>query len=125
MRANIGRALLLVALVVPLSGCPVQRVSLGIWLFTFSNGALTGLDIRNDGQAQAPDPLPPEATSGFGGTLAWVQDGQTFTLTQTQGIVSAEYVGTVDSRTSIVNGTWVQTVNGTTSAGGTWFAEKL
>jgi hypothetical protein len=125
MRSNIGRALLLVALVVPLSGCPVPGVSLGNWLFTFASGGLVGLDIRDAGQAQAPDPLPPEATSGFGGTLSWVQNGQTFTLMQVQGAVSAEYTGTVDSRNRIIDGTWTQTFNGSPSASGTWFAEKL
>ena len=128
MKYRFCRISLLITFLIVLSGCPGPRVSQGTWLFTVTDGiesAVVGVDIRIAGQAQAPDPLPLEADFGYGGTLSWAQNGQTFTLTRVQNTLTAEYIGTVDSSTSIIDGTWMDTVDGVPEKSGTWFAEKL
>jgi len=122
MKMRIGRISLLITMLVALSGCPLPSLALGNWLFTV-DGILVGVEIGSAGMAQTPNPLPPEADTNFNGTLSWVQNGSTFTLTQVTGGIIGEYTGTIDSSTSITNGTWMQTAGG--SASGTWFAEKL
>jgi hypothetical protein len=123
MKTRILSSLFLVVLLVSLSGCPNPAISKGVWLFTVDTDQFVGVEIGFGGMAQTPDPLPPEAETNFNGALSWVLNGSTFTLTQVSGGLIGEYTGTLDTSTSIINGTWMQTAGG--SASGTWFAEKL
>lgn len=124
MKARFFGGLFVIALLVSFSGCPRGIViSKGVWLFTVDGDVFVGLTLGNGGMAETPNPLPLEAETNFNGTLSWAQNGSTFTLTQVSGSLIAEYTGTVDTSTSIINGTWMQIAGG--SASGTWFGEKL
>jgi hypothetical protein len=127
MKARIFSALILVALVVPLSSCPrTPEVSPGVWLI-FTDTAAIGVELLANGVVQTPSPFPPEATASFpfgtGITILWTQDGSTFTITHVADSDVFVYNGTVDSSTSIIDGTMMQVVGGTAS--GTWSGLKL
>lgn len=121
--------LVLVAMVLPLSGCPTAppAIAIGTWLFTVSE---TGepdqhpaLVLLNGGQTQDPVPMPPQADSSFSGTSTWLQNGSSFVLNQVIGVNNElQYSGTVQSSTSM-SGTWMRTAGGIDS--GTWSAVKL
>ena len=127
MKTRIVPALLMAALLIPLSSCPrTPQVSLGVWLFNVEPGGVSGIELGPDGITQEPSPYPTLATAGpFIDTASWAQVGSTFTLTQMKNADSDVFVytGTVDSSTSIINGTWMQTVGGTLS--GLWSGMKL
>jgi len=112
MKARILSGLLLVALVVPLNSCPrTPEISPGVWLLSTDDLEI-GVELLANGIVQTPFPFPPEANASFltGSdiTISWTQDGSRFTLTIEVGsTVSTVYGGTVDSSTSIVDGTWL------------------
>lgn len=122
MKSRMSHAVLLAALAVPLSGCPIPAIALGTWLLTIDTTKV-GIILLDGGQTQEPIPLPPEADNVLNGTVTWEQNGRTITFTQVTGGITAVYTGTVDTSTNIVDGTWMQTVGG--SASGTWVGEKL
>ena len=125
MKVRCLRILLIVFLFLPLSGCPVPSVTLGIWLIALNGGSPSALTLLQGGQTEIPDPIPPGIISGFGGQSTWEQRRSTFTLTQdfTGPTTQYTYTGTVNSSSSI-SGTWEKTV-GAPPESGTWTAELL
>lgn len=125
MKTRFIQGLVIVALVVPFSSCPgTPQVSLGVWIFDVKLGVNTtsyAIELLDNGVGQTPDPVP-SGMSSFGGNKFWEQDGATFILEQNFGF-DIVYTGTVDSSTSIIDGTWEVTAGGSDS--GTWTAMKL
>jgi len=119
MKTRIAKALLLVLLLLPLSGCPAPALTFGLWLFHFPPEDVIGLILLNGGQGQIPNSPPPEANGDFSGTFTWAQDGGTFTMINDMGSSQISYTGNVNSSTNM-NGTFV--VVGTQNSG-TWTAE--
>ena len=67
--------------------------------------------------------MPPQASDEFSGTLTWMQNGATFTMSQVVSVNNELlYTGTVHTSTSM-SGNWMRTAGGTAS--GTWSAVKL
>jgi len=127
MKTRSIQGLVIVALVVPFSSCPrTTQVSLGVWVFSTVTFEV-GVELLANGMVQTPSPLPSEANGSFptgsDNMTTWMQDDLTFTLTHVAGSDVYAYAGTVDSRTSIIDGTITQTVGGTFS--GTWSGRKL
>lgn len=125
MKVRCLRILLIVFLFLPLSGCPVPSVALGIWSIRSDGGSPSALTLLQGGQTEIPAPLPPGIIFAFGGQATWQQIRSTFTLTQdfTGPTTQFVYTGTVNSSSSI-SGTWEKTV-GTPPESGTWTAELL
>ena len=127
MKSRIYRMLLVVALLVPLSGCPTSSpdaVALGLWVVTIVRSDphvfLISLIIEAGGQTQEDPPSPPlGVTSTLTGDVTWVQNGSTISLMQVDTALSFVYTGAVHSSTSM-SGTWTQTSGGVAS--GTWSA---
>jgi len=124
MNVRCLRVLLIVFLFLPLSGCPVSSVTLGIWKIRLDGGSPSALTLLPGGQTEPPDPLPPDIIAAVGGQVTWEQRRSTFTLTQDFTNPDAQYVytGTVHSSSSI-SGTWKSTVGPPQS--GTWTFELL
>lgn len=126
MKFRISQLLIIAVVLIPFSGCPrIPEISPGVWVFSTADDEI-GVDLGVDGLVRTPNPFPPEANASFpfgtGLTLVWAQDGSTFTMTrEVDSIVTRVYTGTVDSSTSIVDGT-IQ-IDGSMS--GTWTGMKL
>jgi hypothetical protein len=118
----IPATLALMAMSCPPSTPPA--IATGVWLFTVSTTGggddLAGLTLLPGGQTENPVPPPATATDEFTGTLAWAQNGSTFSLSQVIGVNNELlYTANVQSSTSM-NGAWMRTVGGVGS--GTWSA---
>jgi len=127
MKTRFIHGLVIVAMVVPFSSCPrTPEISPGVWLLSTGTAEI-GVELLANGMVQTPSPFPPEANasfpSGTGITMLWTQDGSTFTITHVAGTDVFVYNGTVNSSTSIIDGTMMQILGGTAS--GTWTAMKL
>jgi hypothetical protein len=134
-KSRICRALLVVALLVPLSGCPTSgSFTLGLWLFSIMPDStpdhLRALVFLADGQTMHPSSPPPQTSNGFARVVTWSQRRSTITLTQDISFNPSDgsgpfviiYSGTVDSDT-LMSGTYQMTVGG--NATGTWSAQLL
>jgi hypothetical protein len=123
MKTRFMQGLAIVALVVPFSSCPgIPQVTLGVWIFEVKFDVTTtsrAIELMDNGFGLNPDPLP-SGTTVFDGIKFWKQDGATFVLEQSVATLF-EYTGTVDSPTSIINGTWEEFGGDS----GTWTATKL
>ncbi len=124
MQKRLVVGVLLSVMLVGFTGCPATQVSPGTWLFDIGSDntfftASRALDLLGDGSTQDTDPIPPNTTP-FTGTLTWMQNDGTFTMSQVVSGAGGGYTGTINSRTSM-DGTWVSNFLET----GTWSAEKL
>jgi len=126
MKTRTIKALIVVALLIPLSGCPnATTFALGVWVFSLlPDGGLAEArttELLADGQTMDPAVLPAHTNITFVQPTTWSQMGSTFTLTQVLGGGSAIYVyaGTIYSDT-LMAGTFQQTVGGNFS--GRWTA---
>jgi len=120
MKIRFIQGLVIVALVVPFSSCPrTPQVALGVWTFDVASGTATtshAIELLSNGSTQTP-----AGTIGLVGTYFWEQDRATIILEPTSP--NPLYTGTVDSSTSIIDGTWETTAGGSSS--GTWTGMKL
>ena len=124
MQKRLVAGVLLSVMLVGFTGCPATQVSPGTWLFAIgSDGtfftASAALDLLGDGSTQDPDPIPPNFNP-LPGTVTWMQNGSTFTMSQVTDSATTTYTGTVNSSTSM-DGTWTSSGGGA----GPWSAEKL
>jgi len=123
MKTRFIQGLVMVALVVPFSGCPqAQQVSLGVWVFLLSDGNDIGVELLADGTVVPPNPIPPEANTSWSGLASWMQDRRTIMVTIEGAVDVLNLTGTVDTSTSIIDGTWETDVGGDS---GTWTGTKL
>jgi hypothetical protein len=92
---------------------------LGVWIFDVTSGTDTtshAIELLRNGSTQTP-----AGTIGLVGVYFWEQDGATIIL-EPISPPNPLYTGTVDSSTSIIDGTWETTGGGSS---GTWIGMKM
>ncbi len=123
MKSYFCRVLILIALVVPLSGCPIPVLALGVWSIALGfkgtdEELQVAIQILENGQTKDPDPLPAGADTTFKGTVTWMQDGRDVLLIEDFMTHTVNYFGTVQS-SGQMSGDWVDNSNQDT---GSWSA---
>ncbi len=126
MRSRILKFVLMVAIALPLSGCPgTMTIALGVWIFsvvTTPNPIPSNIElaILQHGISVNPPSAYPGSYGKFGGVVTWQQNGSSIHILNDGVSSDAVYDGTVESSTSM-SGTWAQV--GMPSVSGTWSAE--
>jgi hypothetical protein len=120
------KALIIIALFIPLTGCPSSTSFVpGVWVFSLlpdGDLAMTrAIDLLADGTSMTPAAFPPTTGTAFTQPATWAQMGSNFTLTQVLAAGAQVYVytGTIYSDT-VMAGTFEQTVGG--NFNGRWTA---
>lgn len=109
MRNPLFRFVCLIALLMPMSGCPAGNpLTLGIWLVHFNNGnTYTGIEFFANGEIEEfnSGPFPIGASSWFEGFLTWEQRGNKVTITQDISGTLYTFNGTLQNST-FMSGMW-------------------
>jgi len=102
-------AILIVALLLPLSGCPLgPSFALGVWLFSIEPvTGYVGAAFLPNGEMDEFDAMnrPTGADGNFSGVLTWQQVGNNLTVSQDNNGAGRIYAGTLEN-TTYMTGTW-------------------
>jgi len=126
MMSRITRAIFLVAIVIPLSGCPTASIELGLWgmLVHFDGGLIHfhSIVLLPGGETEPADP-PINGFPPLDGTVTWSQFGSRVTFVQEVDSSTTYRLsgGDIESSTKISDGTLSQNGVGVI---GDWSADK-
>jgi len=109
MRTRLMSSLILVAIVIPMAGCPGgASMAIGIWLVQFDSGSnYVGVEFLANGDMNEfnSGPFPVGANAWFEGMLTWQRRGNAVTILQDINGTIYTFAGTLENST-FMTGMW-------------------
>jgi len=121
MKIRLVQITCIIAIMIPMAGCPASGsgIMLGVWAFSLNADTTdTFAELLPNGVVNIN---PPVSGGTFVGKMFWGQNGTRIVITRVTDFGVIAYEGTIASSTSIINGT----SNSSPTTAGTWIAMKV